>query len=401
MGQEYRRTNEEKKREEFRALLEEQIRGQVKAVLEEIMRAEMAEQLGALPYERTESRRGLRNGCYFRGLNTRVGRVVLKVPRDREGKFRTQVFDRYQRVEGSLEEMLVEAYIQGISTRRIQELTEALCDLRRSPSAQSRLNQRISEGLRQWRERPIVGQYPYLYLDGVVISMRWGQSVEKLAVLFAVGVSEEGYREVLGVFPGYIESEDSWREFLRSLVARELTGVRLVVSDNHVGIKKAVETVFPEAKTQRCMVHFMRNVLLRVPPRLRKEVGAALKAIFAQESAEEARVKAGRVVERYMKLLPASMKILMQGLEETLTYYSFPAGHWKKIRTTNCMERLIKEIRRRTKVVGAFPDEESCLLLVTARAKAQEQAWSQRRYLNMDLLKELDLEAAKEELAIS
>jgi len=178
-------------------------------------------------------------------------------------------------------------------------------------------------------------------------------------------------------------------------------GVRLVISDDHVGIKNAVETVFPEAKTQRCIVHFMRNVLLRVPPRLRKEVGAALKAIFAQESAEEARVKAGRVVDRYMKLLPASMKILMQGLEETLTYYSFPAAHWKKIRTTNCMERLIKEIRRRTKMIGAFPDEESCLLLVTARAKAQEQARSQRRYLNMDLLKELDLEAVKKEIAIS
>jgi len=207
VGQEYRGTNEEKERKEFRALLEEEIRRQVKAVLEEVMLAEMAEQLGALPYERTERRRGLRNGSYFRGLDTRVGRVVLKVPRDREGKFRTQVFDRYQRVEGSLEEMLVEAYIQGISTRRIQELTEALCDLKRSPSAQSRLNHRIAEGLRRWRERPIVGQYPYLYLDGAVISMRWGQSVEKLAVLFAVGVSEEGYREILGVFPGYIESE--------------------------------------------------------------------------------------------------------------------------------------------------------------------------------------------------
>jgi len=343
VGQEYHGTNEEKKREEFRAWLEEEIRRQVKAVLEEVMRAEMADQLGALLYERTESRRGLRNGSYFRGLDTRVGKVVLRVPRDREGIFRTQVFDRYQRVEGSLEEMLVEAYIQGKSTRRIQELTEALCDLKRSPSAQSRLNRRIAEGLRRWRERPIVGQYPYLYLDGAVISMRWGQSVEKLAVLFAVGVSEEGYREILGVFPGYMESEASWSEFLRNLVARGLTGVRLMVSDNHVGLKKAVESVFPEAKTQRCMVHFMRNVLLRVPPRLRKEVGAALKAIFAQESAEEARVKAGRVVDRYMKLLPASMKILMQGLEETLAYYSFPAAHWKKIRTTNCMERLIKE----------------------------------------------------------
>lgn len=376
--------------DDYRGWLEAQIRSAVRAVLEEVLEAEISEHLGAGPSERTEGRRGYRNGSYTRGLKTRVGEVELSVPRDRAGTFRPGVFERYRRMESPLEEALWKAYLEGVSTRRVGDIAEALGAEGLSASTISRLNGRLSERLAEWRERPLGGEYPYLYLDGIAITVRWGGASERVSVLVAIGVSDEGFREVLACTAGFRESEESWRGLLRSLTERGLEGVRLVVSDACAGLKAAVADFLPGSKWQRCTVHVMRNVLDKVPQSRRKEVAAAIKTIWHQEDAGEARYKAERVIEQLRRDLPAAMRTLEGAIEDSLTFYSFPQEHWKMLRTNNPLERLMKEIRRRTKVAEQFPHEDSALLLITARLRRIHEGWSQRRYLDMQPLYEME-----------
>lgn len=376
--------------QDYRSWIERVIRSAVKAVLEEILEAEMASHLGAAPGQRTEARAGYRNGSYTRGLRTRVGEIDVSVPRDRAGSFRPGVFERYRRMESPLEEALLRAYLEGVSTRRVGDIAEALGGEGLSATSISRLNGRLSERLETWRERPLLGAYPYLFLDGISLTVRWGGACERVSVLVAIGVTQEGFREVLACGAGFQESDESWRGLFRSLTERGLTGVRLVISDACAGLKAAVSDFLPGAVWQRCTVHVMRNVLDKVPQTRRAEVAAALKTIWRQESADEARHKAARVIEQYRRSLPAAMRTLEGALEDSLTFYAFPREHGKMLKTNNPLERLMKEIRRRTKVAEQFPHEESALLLVTARLKRIHASWSERRYLDMQPLYDME-----------
>jgi transposase-like protein len=276
----------------------------------------------------------------------------------------------------------------------VGDIAEALSGEGLSAATVSRLNGRLSERLQTWRERPFTGAYPYLYLDGISLTVRWGGTSERMSVLVAIGVSHEGFREVLACGAGFRESEESWRGLFRSLTERGLRGVRLVISDACSGLKAAVEDFLPGAIWQRCTVHVMRNVLDKVPQTRRAEVAAALKTIWYQENADEARHKATRIIQQYRGSLPAAMRTLEGALEDSLSFYHFPREHWKSLRTHNPLERLMKEIRRRTKVCEQFPHEESALLLVTARLKRIHESWSERRYLDMSPLYELEQDRA-------
>lgn len=376
--------------QDYRSWIEEEIRGAVKAVLEEILEAEISSHLGAAAGERSEARSGYRNGSYTRGLKTRVGELEIEVPRDRAGTFRPGVFERYRRMESPLEEALLRAYLEGVSTRRVGDIAQALSGEGISASTMSRLNGRLSDRLQAWRERPLSGAYAYLYLDGISLTVRWGGASERVSVLVAIGVSAEGFREVLACAAGFRESEESWRSLLRGLSQRGLQGVRLLISDAGAGLKAAMADFLPGAKWQRCTVHVMRNVLDKVPQTRRADVAAALKTIWHQENAQEARHKAARVLEQFAKSLPAAMRTLEGALEDSLTFYGLPREHWKMLRTNNPLERLMKEIRRRTKVAEQFPSEDSALLLVTARLKRIHESWAERRYLDMAPLYEME-----------
>jgi transposase-like protein len=370
--------------------INEQVKGAVKEVLEGIMEAEAEELLCAKPYERSEDRADYRNGKRKRKLATRVGEIELEIPRLRVLQFQTEVIERYRRMEISLEEAMIEMYLSGISTRKISDITEALCDTTVSPQKQSRLNKRVYARLEEFINRPLDNYYPYLYVDGMVIKSRLSGHTENISLLIAVGVTNEGYREILGVSEGMSEDAASWKSFFKQLRERGMENVDLVVSDAHLGLRAAAEQFFPKAGFQRCVVHFYRNVLSKVPRRMMSEMSQGLKAIHAQESAEEARIKAERLMKKHRKGLPGAIEILEAGLEDTLTYYRFPPRHRTRIRTNNPMERLIREARRRTRVVGSFPDANSAKMLVAARLKwQQEKTWEKKRYLDTDLLYEL------------
>lgn len=374
--------------EDYQDWIQGQIRAAVRAVLEEILEAEISAHVGADPSERTERRRGYRNGHYSRALKTRVGELMLRVPRDREGTFQTGVFERYRRMESPLEEALWRAYLEGVSTRRVSDIAEALSGQGVSAAAVSRLNGRLSERLEAWRARPIEGEHPYVYLDGIALTIRWGGKSERVSVLVAIGVNGAGYREILAVRAGFRESEESWRGLFRELTERGLSGVRLCVSDACAGLRAALADFLPEARWQRCAVHVMRNILDKVPRARRDEMAAAVKTVWQQENAGEARHKAKRVIEQYAATLPAAMRVLEGALEDTLTFYAFPREHRRRLYTNNPLERLMKEIRRRTKVAEQFPHAESALLLVTARLCRIHEQWQERRYLDLEPLYE-------------
>lgn len=374
---------------EIREYLDKQVREAVKQVLEEIMNAEAEELICAGPYERSEGRRDWRNGTRKRKLKTRVGEIELSVPRLRTLAFQTMIFERYRRMEISLEEALIEMYFLGLSTRKIGDVTEMLCDFPLSSSAQSRLNKKVYEKLEEWRMRPIPPVVPYLWLDGIVMKVRVAGKYENVSLLVAIGVNPEGYREVLGIAPGFQEDKGSWLSFLRWLKEKGLEYVGLAISDAHQGLREALAECFPQADWQRCTVHFYRNILSFCPKRLREDLASSLKAIHNQENADEARAKAERVLSRFRSLLPEACSVLSCGLEDTLTFYSYPRKHWRHIRSNNPLERLFREVRRRTRVVGVFPDLTSCLMLAAARLKwTEERRWEKKRYMDIDLLLE-------------
>jgi transposase-like protein len=325
-------------------------------------------------------------------LHTTAGEIKVRVPKLRSLPFESAIIERYRTRQISVEEAIVEMYLAGVSVRRVEDITEALWGTKVSAGTVSKLNQKVYGKIEEWRSRPIEGDHPYVFVDGIYLKRSWGGEVRNIAVLVAIGVNTEGFSEILGVAEGSREDKESWRNFFRYLKDRGLKGVRLIVSDKAGGAVEAINELYPDALWQRCMVHFYRNVFTKVPPKMIREVADMLKAIHAQESKDEARKKAASIVERLraMKLSDAA-RIVETGIEETLSYYEFPPQHRVRIRTNNRLERLMKEIRRRTRVVGSFPDGQSALMLVAARLRyVASKTWGSRIYLNMSLLNELD-----------
>jgi putative transposase len=364
------------------------VRDSVEQTLNALLEAEADALCRAQRYQRSPERVDTRAGHYERQLQTKAGEVTLQVPRLRSLPFETQIIERYRRRESSVEEALLEMYLAGVSVRRVEDITEALWGTRVSPSTVSELNQKIYTHIEAWRNRPIDGEHPYVFLDGLWLKRSWGGAVRNLAVLVALAVRADGHREVLGVVEGGKEDTQSWRTFLRHLKERGLRGVRLVISDKCLGLVEAVAEVYPEAAWQRCVVHFYRNVFTVVPKGQVKEVAAMLKAIHAQEDRPAAVKKAQEVVAKLegLRLFKAA-QMVAAGVAETLSYMAFPREHWTRIRTNNVLERLMREIRRRTRVVGNFPDGDSALMLVAARLRhVAGTRWGTRRYLDMERL---------------
>ena len=373
------------------AHLDEVVRSTVEETLNALLDAEADLLCGAKKYERTEGRKDTRAGSYDRHLQTKAGEVKLTVPKLRTLPFETAIIDRYRRRESSVEEALIEMYLAGVSVRRVEDITQALWGTRVSASTVSELNQKIYGKIDEWRQRPLVGDFPYVFLDGLWLKRSWGGEVKNVSVLIAIGVGQSGYREILGVSEGAKEDGPSWTAFLRELKQRGLKGVELFVSDKCLGLVENLAEFYPEAKWQRCVVHFYRNVWTAVPSGKVKAVAAMLKAIHAQEDREAAKQKARQVVVKLREMrLAKAAEIVEAGVDETLSYYSFPPEHWRSIRTNNPMERINREIRRRTRVGGAFPDGHSALMLVAARLRhVAATKWGTKRYLQMSRLAEV------------
>ena len=371
--------------QDVRRDVQARVREGVKAVLEEVLEEEMSEHLEAGYRELTPTRRGERNGHYTRNLLTPAGKIErLEVPRDREGEFVTEVFERYKRMTGDVEEAVLEMYLSGISVRKIAGVTEALSRAKLGKDAVSRIARRLEEQQRAWRERSLKEKaYPYLYLDATYLKVRWGAGVTSMALLACVGVDEKGFREVLAVEVAGTEKAAAYASLLRGLLDRGLKGVCLVVSDDHEGIKTAVSGELPSAGWQRCVVHFERNVLAHVPASSMAEVTEDLKAIFKVRREKTALALSEEFVELYGKRFPKAVSVFEAGIGDALTYLSFPGSHHARIRTTNMLERLFKEVKRRTRVVGVFPNETSASTLATEIALRSSEEWALKRYLTM------------------
>ena len=369
--------------------LSEMVRDTVEETLNMLLDQEAERLCNAKKYERKEDRRDRRAGYYQRNLETKAGKVKLNVPKLRTLRFESAIIERYRRRESSVEEALIEMYLAGVSVRRVEDITEALWGTRVSPGTVSNLNKKIYSKIEAWRNRKLTRKYPYVYLDGIVLKRSWGGEVRNISILVAIGVDEDGYREVIGVAEGAKEDKSGWSKFLGHMKERGLDGVKLFISDKCIGLIEALGEYYPECRWQRCIVHFYRNVFRYVPRGKMKEVCAMLKAIHAQEDREEMERKAESVVKKLKEMkLRRAAKVVEDGVLETLSYTYFPREHWRRIRTNNPLERIMREIRRRTRVVGAFPDGDSALMLVAARLRHVEgKKWGLVRYLKMDYLR--------------
>lgn len=374
----------------FEAKLDTMVREKVERIVNAMLDAEADEIANAARYERTGERKAYRAGHYERKLTAKAGRLALKVPKLKGAVFESAVIERYRRREQSVEESLIDMYLAGVSTRQVDDISQLLWGDRMPSQTLSDKLKKVYEDIDSWRTRPLESEYPYVFMDGVWHKRSWGGHVENVSVLVAIGVDSEGHREVIGVAEGMKEDGDSWEQFVRGMIERGLKGVRLVVGDRCAGLVSTVNSMLPKARYQRCMVHFMRNVLSKTPPTHRQWASAALKAIFAMESRESALAKAESVAaEMEARRLKAAANCLREGVGETTTYLlpEFPDGHRRRIRTNNMIERLNREIRRRTRVVGSFPDGNSALMLVCARIRyVTDNEWSTRRYLDMSRL---------------
>ena len=372
------------------------VRGTVEETLNAMLDAEADALCGAQRYERSPDRIDTRAGHYERQFQTKAGEVTLKMPKLRKQTFETAIIERYKRRESSIEEALIEMYLAGVSVRRVEDITEALWGTRVSSGTVSNLNKKVYKHIEAWRQRPIEGHFPYVYLDGIVLKRSWAGEVKNVSVLVAIGVDQDGYRRILGVQEGHKEDKSGWSGFLAHLKKRGLKGVKLMISDACLGLVESTGEYYPEADWQRCTVHFYRNVFSHVPSNKVKQVAMMLKAIHAQESLKTAQEKADQVVSdlRSMRLSKAA-DLVESKISETLAYYRYPHQHWVRIRTNNPLERIMKEIRRRTRVVGAFPDGNSALMLVGARLRhIAGSKWGTRKYLSMDWLHKLELESS-------
>jgi putative transposase len=348
--------------ERIKGHLDRIVRGTVEETLNSLLDAEADRLVGAERYARTDQRRDYRSGHYERKLHTKAGEVKLKVPKLRRQTLDTAIIERYQRRESSVEEALMEMYLAGVSVRRVEDITEALWGTRVSPSTVSALNKKIYKRIDAWRNAPIEGEHPYVYLDGIVMKRTWAGEVRNVSLLVAIGVNADGYRDILGICEGAKEDKAGWSSFLKHLKERGLRGVELITSDACMGLADSAAEIFPDARWQRCTVHWYRNVFSHVPAPKVREVADMLKAIHASEDRAAAYAKTADVIAKLKasKMWKAA-ELVETTAHETLAYYTFPSEHWRRIRTNNPLERLMKEIRRRTRVVGAFPDGQSCL----------------------------------------
>ncbi len=361
----------------------------MREVVQQVLEAEMEEALGAQKSERTEGRLGYRSGYYNRTLVTRVGKLELRVPQDRQGRFRTEVFERYQRSEKALVGAMAEMYVQGVSTRKVKAITEELCGHEFSASTISRINQTLDEELEKFSQRKLEEAYPYLILDARYEKVREDGAIRSRAVLVAIGINWEGRRCVLAVDLANRESQSSWRDFLLALRKRGLREVECVVSDDHAGLKKAIQEVLTESAWQRCYVHFLRNALDYLPRKADDDCLMELRWMYDRRTLEEARRDLAAWLMKWSGRYPKLCDWVENNIEETFTFYRLPRQHHKNLKSTNMLERLNEELKRRTLVVRIFPNADSCLRLVRALAAEIHENWIEAmRYLNMDALAE-------------
>lgn len=361
----------------------------MKQALQEVLEAEMTEFLGASPGERSESRSGYRAGYYQRGLITRIGKLELRVPRDRNGEFSTALFERYARSEKALVAALAEMYVQGVSTRKVKAITEELCGHSFSASTISAINKGLDEALERFALRELDEPYPYLILDARYEKVREQGVIRSMAVQVAIGVNQEGRRQVLAVEVANRESQSSWKEFLIKLKERGLQGVEFVVSDDHAGLKKAISEVLCESAWQRCYVHFLRNALDYLPRKAHDDCLQELRWIYDRRDLQEAHRDLAAWVTKWQEKYPKLVDWVENNIGETLSFYRLPRAHHKHMKSTNMLERLNEEIKRRTHVVRIFPNSQSCLRLIRALCVEVHETWLEaNRYLNMDFLAE-------------
>ena len=369
----------------------------IQSALQEVLETEMTEALGAEKGERSEGRLGYRSGHYPRSLITRVGKIELKVPQDRQGRFSTELFERYQRSEKALVAALAEMYVQGVSTRKVKQVTEELVGHAFSASAISAVNKRLDASLKAFCERKLKEPFAYLILDARYERVREDGIIASQAVLIAIGVDWEGRRQVLAVELAHRESRSSWKDFLEALKARGLHGVEFVISDDHPGLKKAIAEVLSGVFWQRCYVHFLRNALDYVPRKVDDDCLLELRWMYDRRDLAEVRRDLAAWLGKWGGKYPKLTGWVEENIEETLTYFRLPLAHRKHMKSTNMLERLNEEIRRRTYVVRIFPNAESCLRLVRALTVERHEAWLEdHRYLNMDLLKEHKKQALRQ-----
>ena len=361
----------------------------VRAVMQEVLEAEMTDGLGAEKGERTTARLGYRSGYYTRTLVTRVGKLELRVPQDRDGRFSTELFERYQRSEQALVATLAQMYVQGVSTRKVKAITEELCGHAFSASAISAINKRLDESLKAFAERPLAEPFPYLILDARYEKVREAGVVMSQAVLIAIGIDWDGRRQILAVEMANRESRSSWKDFLLALRERGLNGVELVVADDHAGLRAAIREVLAEAAFQRCYVHFLRNALDHLPRKADDDCLQELRWLYDRRSVEEARRDLAAWIAKWSARYQKLVAWVEETIDETLTFYRLPRQHHKHLKSTNMLERLNEEIKRRTYVVRIFPNSDACRRLVRALAVETHENWLEaHRYLNMNDLKE-------------
>jgi transposase-like protein len=386
-------------RNDLKGLLAEDgefLRTLMQVALQEVLEADMADAVGAAKGERTAARLGYRSGYYPRTLITRVGKLELRVPQDRDGRFSTELFERYQRSEKALVAALAEMYVQGVSTRKVKAITEELCGHAFSASAISAINKTLDESLRQFAERRLDEPYPYLILDARDERVREGGVIQPQAVLVAIGINWEGRRQVLAVELANRESRSSWRDFLAKLRDRGLHGVEFVVTDDHAGLKAAIREILSEAAWQRCYVHFLRNALDYVPRKVDDDCLRELRWLYDRRDINEAKRDLAAWLVKWQGKYPKLCTWAEDNIEETFSFYKLPQQHHKHMKSTNMLERLNEEIKRRTHVVRIFPNAQSCLRLVRALAVETHENWLEaHRYLNMDYLRELKKEAIR------
>lgn len=362
-------------------------RGTVQVVLEAMLNEAARDLVGARRYERLSSRKDNLNGTYLRRLLTSMGVIEARMPRTRESGSPTEVLGRYARRTSEIDQLITQAYVQGASTRDVSRLTNALMGESVSRSTVSRITKSLEERIDSLRLEPVGQEMPYLFLDATYVDARWARSVENVSALVAYGVGLDGHRHLLAVTMGSEESGESWGELLSQLLDRGLAGVRLVVSDDHRGLKAAVRRLLPEVKHQRCTVHLTRNVMAKAPRRLRGRVARSTVGILHADSLASARKSLVAFREGLGRQVPEALACLEGGFDAATQFFAFPKSHWSRIRSTNGVERLHGEIKRRTRAVGAFPDRQSALRLITAVALESTTVWTDRRYLDMLELK--------------
>jgi len=372
--------------EEIQTDLGAVFRAAAKAGLELVLEEVLREVVGVSKWAKAKTRNDSYNGSYLRGLLTSMGHIEIKMPRARKAGAPVGVIGAYKRRSAEVDEAIVSAYVKGVSTRGVGSVVEALAGNSLSSSAVSRVTTRLEEKVEELRTRKLEGKYPYLFLDATYLKARWARSVESVPVLIAYGVNEAGKRELLAVEVGTEESGIVWGRLLGGLIKRGLQGVMLVISDDHEGIKAAAREHLPEVPHQRCVFHLNRNVGSHVTRRLRKRVQGEVSAIFKSKDLDQAKSRLAKFKDRWTKELPEAVKCLKEGFPAASRFFAFPAEHYPRIRTNNGLERLNREIKRRTKAIDSFPDRESAVRLVVAVAANAAQAWERRRYVDTSLL---------------